>query len=241
MTGVKSVSCRWARLQLGQTKKWAIIVAGLSSTSSDRNHLMAMRQLGQLGLSKCPKESSSRYIAAARLFCGTLAARITPETYEKIHKLQRCPRFRRGRFLAVLFAEAGGESARRRDGISRKGSALLSVAFDSGCDTKPTCWLTHACDYAEQHHRLARENPSVESKQLPRFPDWNRRLRRRLTDVHICEVSDEQAFILGHDCRSCHRDFGLRPVLSEHVELKSVRDAASAGFHVAQLAGRVRT
>lgn len=50
--------------------------------------------------------------------------------------------------------------------------------------------------------------------------------------VHIWEVSDEQAFILGHNCCGRHRDCCIRAVFSEHVEPQSVRDAASAGFHV---------
>ena len=51
-----------------------------------------------------------------------------------------------------------------------------------------------------------------------------------LIGVHIREVSDEQAFILGHDRCGCHRDFGIRAIVSEHVELHSVRNAAK-GLH----------
>ena len=50
--------------------------------------------------------------------------------------------------------------------------------------------------------------------------------------VHIWEVSDEQASILGHDRCGRARDFGVRAVFSEHVELHSVRDAATEGLHI---------
>lgn len=59
----------------------------------------------------------------------------------------------------------------------------------------------------------------------------NRRRRRGFDWRHNWEVSDEQAFILGHDCRGRARDFGVRAVFSEHVELHSVRDAATEGLH----------
>ena len=49
--------------------------------------------------------------------------------------------------------------------------------------------------------------------------------------VHIREVSDEQAFILGYDRRSRDRDIGLRAVFSEHIQLDPVHDATSAGLH----------
>ncbi|BAL08425.1 hypothetical protein M2232_004199 [Bradyrhizobium japonicum] len=49
--------------------------------------------------------------------------------------------------------------------------------------------------------------------------------------VPISEVFDEQTFILGYHRRRRHRDFGVRAIFSEHVELKSVGDTASAGFH----------
>ena len=50
--------------------------------------------------------------------------------------------------------------------------------------------------------------------------------------VHIWEVTDEQAFIFGHDGCGRHRDFGARAVFSEHVELRTVRDAATEGLHI---------
>jgi hypothetical protein len=53
-----------------------------------------------------------------------------------------------------------------------------------------------------------------------------------LIGVHIWEVSDEQAFILGHDRCGRHRDFGVRAVVSGHFERHSVRDAATEGLHV---------
>lgn len=48
----------------------------------------------------------------------------------------------------------------------------------------------------------------------------------------IRRISDEQAFVLGHDRRSRPRDFGSCAIFSEHVELQSVGYAASAGFHI---------
>jgi hypothetical protein len=53
-----------------------------------------------------------------------------------------------------------------------------------------------------------------------------------LIGVHIQEVSDEQAFILGHDRRSRDRYFRFRAVFSQHVQFEPVYDATSAGLHV---------
>ena len=53
------VSIRRARLQFGQMKRCAIIDTPLSRTNSERNHLMAIRQFGQSGASKCSAASFS--------------------------------------------------------------------------------------------------------------------------------------------------------------------------------------
>jgi hypothetical protein len=45
-------------------------------------------------------------------------------------------------------------------------------------------------------------------------------------------MSDEQPFIVGYDRGSRIGDFGFRAIFSEHVELQSVCDAASAGLHI---------
>ncbi|MDA9413934.1 hypothetical protein XI04_26960 [Bradyrhizobium sp. CCBAU 11430] len=54
-------------LQFGQMKRWAIIGSGLSRTNSDRNHLMERWQFGQLGTSKCPNASFSRFMVAPQV------------------------------------------------------------------------------------------------------------------------------------------------------------------------------
>ena len=59
------------------------------------------------------------------------------------------------------------------------------------------------------------------------FPNWNHAPRRGLIDVHIWEVFDEQAFILGHGRCRHNRDFGVRAIFSEHVEFESARYATA--------------
>ena len=61
-TGVNFVSVRWALLQLGQTKRCAIIGSGVSRTSSERNHLMVMRQFEQSAAARCSRAFSSRFM-----------------------------------------------------------------------------------------------------------------------------------------------------------------------------------
>jgi hypothetical protein len=46
------------RLQLTQMKRWAI-VTGLTSTSVERDHLISMWQLGQIGGSNCSSDCLS--------------------------------------------------------------------------------------------------------------------------------------------------------------------------------------
>ncbi|MGX1150687.1 hypothetical protein [Bradyrhizobium ottawaense] len=68
-------------------------------------------------------------------------------------------------------------------------------------------------------------------KKLPNFPETEPRpalrVNRRLL---LGGFRDEQAFILGNDRCRRHRDFGIRAIISEHVELHSVRNAAK-GLH----------